>query len=297
MIGLIFPFISSRKVTIPIVKILYAVSLLMCILAIFYNGLLGFNYMTHERIFIASFVYSIPKLKKKKRLSYFGFLVFGAVILLDPRTTSLIAFVITIALTLLLERTASQRFIFLSSVSAGISVIFITYVVDWIKNINSNFKQATGGTDNNVFREGMISVGLQKYSESPVFGSFFKYGGAYEPPQVVYINSSTVANILPLHNDYLEIMVSGGIIGLVLFLICFFLPVVNYLNNRDYIFNEEKIAGDSLFISVIIGATTIAFNPVMNSSRSGFMLTVLSAVLLYISGISARRGRFVLSKS
>lgn len=296
MIGLIFPFISSRRLTIPIVRIFYAISLLMCILAIVYNGFLNFNYMTHERIFIASFVYSIPKFKKKKMLSYFGFLLFGAVILMDPRTTSLIAFAVTIVLTLLLERTASRRFVIFSSLASGIFVIFITYIVDWIKSINSNFKQATGGTDNNTFREGMISVGLQKYAESPIFGSFFKYGGAYEPPQIVYINSSTIGNILPLHNDYLEIMVSGGIIGLILFLICFFLPVANYLRNRDCISSENKITGDSLLISVIIGATTIAFNPVMNSSRSGFILAILSAILLYISGSSLRNDRFALSK-
>lgn len=284
MIGLLLPFSVKIEGFDKIRLLLYIISLEICLISVYFNGFLGLSYMTHERIFLISFIYTLPALIGKRTMAYIGLFLFALVVYLDPRTTSLIALTISVVLVKLFSTVKDNRLTYYVGAASIVIAASFNFVIANIKELNSSFKAVSGGTDNNSFRESMIAIGLEKFAESPLVGSLFKYGGAYPINFTVRLPDGQIASMLPLHNDYLEALVSGGIIGSVLFVACLLVPIFSSFRMRGEMTGELRSMNDSLLIASLIGLIAIAFNPVLNSSRSGFILFVIMSILHLICG-------------
>ena len=102
-------------------------------------------------------------------------------------------------------------------------------------------------------------------------------------------NPPTIDNDIdmdPLHNDYLELLTEGGLIGFGLFVIgmvgCIWLGFKNYIIFRRY--DKLDLAFISLVLAIMLVASmqVIMANPVMNEPQCGFYIYFASSIIIIV---------------
>lgn len=272
--------ISSRKNFSEICKIIYVMAYVLAIVSVIYNGFLQAYYMTHERIFLLSFILANDIIRKNYKALFFSCFLFILVIYLDPRTTSVIIFSLTFGLSLLF-----RLFDFKNVGKLILTIGLFSYMLNsiasqYILSLNSRFKESVQATDNSDFRLSMIQIGTNEFANSPFFGSMFSKGGSYSLDFNVLLSNGTLASSLPLHNDYLEVLVSGGAFGFILWSICISIPIISIMWSRIRITSSDGPYLAALLITTISACIDMAFNPVLNSVRSGSIFSIIFGMLL-----------------
>lgn len=245
----------------------------------------------HELAFIMP-LFLIPALYSKKINYILITLFFAAIIfLINPRTTMFLVYLITfffpiILLTIRIVRI--KTILIISALTLFFVLIFLSQILGFISEIDKIFKTSFGRNSNASFRQYLIVVGIVEFFKSPIYGKYFSGSNGYS-------TKFEHGKELPLHNDLLEIAVQGGIIGVLLFLsgiigIFFTLNKILYQRHNE-LTNPLRILIITVATSLVTGLITIAFNPIVNSTHTGFFF-------FFILGLSILLIRFVrLTKS
>ena len=141
-----------------------------------------------------------------------------------------------------------------------------------------------GKTDNSTTRQTLQEAGLFELYKSPVYGNWFTGN--------ISVRSTVTGPFerVPVHNDYLQLAMSSGIIGLTLFLLVLasLLRVCMRLSAHF-----EQVGSDShrdLSIVLALGISAYAivagFNPVMFDAGNGLVFGLMSGAVLSLRRVS-----------
>jgi O-antigen ligase len=275
-------FADLKSATPILLRWLYRLSLLFIGISLYFS-ITGWSQFAsiHERILMASFAFTIPFFMGKRRSAIIGLLLNIAIIALDPRTTTLIAVIIMVILAWLLKSQQRKWQARLMIMALFISPVIVVISFSQAQTLNSTFKDATATSDNNGFRTAMLQVGIDTFSKSPIIGSGFTDGGSYPTPITVIALDGSLLTELPLHNDYLEVLAGGGIIGGILFLLSLLGPISSGLRLLLVTQSEERVLLAVLCIASVIGLVTQAINPVLNNPKTGFFISACLSMLSF----------------
>lgn len=169
----------------------------------------------HERAFLAPLIFLIPLLGGRKLLTIMGCGAALLLLIVDPRTTMLIVYVIAIGMWVVMFRldSISQKLVLTGMILVGL--LAITAGPTLLKTIDDRFKSAYGMEGNSEFRSGLIQTGIDAFLASPVYGDMFRGGTSF--PTGFYMETAPgrfdQEILAPLHNDYLEFLTKGGLLG------------------------------------------------------------------------------------
>lgn len=229
-----------------------------------------FQGITHERAYLLGPAIVLSLISRNPK-NFIPVLISCLIILLlDPRTTLILVYIVSFLIYAMYYLPFKITRILLA-VSLVLSAASYNLIPSYIAQFNTYFKsniQSNG--DNNKFREYMLDVGIRQFElGNKIIGTGFTSGGAYQ--SIVEVNGNTN---LPLHNDFLEYLVSGGLIGFTLFITILFLITRSLLGVLSM--NRELTAiGLTLMIGFVI---TAGFNPVLNNFRASYPLFILMSV-------------------
>jgi hypothetical protein len=254
------------------------------ILAILFN--LSGELITHEKSFLICPVLLIPFYLRKWLLFLISLFLVLVFINLDPRTTHIINLGIIFILVLVLKLFSIKRVQRLSKFFVFVlfvfSLLFGTIVYDFIRQVNVDYKKSQGADENSYHRELLWLIGFQEFLSSPIYGNYFTGRTSYDPGKTMSGNSEF--DMAPLHNDYLEFLTKGGVIGLLIFLAAIISTLSKafkiIVNNEE----SEKVRKmlSVLFIVIFTACVTMAYNPVINRTRSNFFFYFFIALVFIL---------------
>ncbi|HQY87387.1 MAG TPA: hypothetical protein PK402_01930 [Tepidisphaeraceae bacterium] len=223
----------------------------------------------HERAFLIPLVLLVPHFLKMRWATFTGCVAILAILYLDPRTTLLFVIAITVASLIFFRLAARERQNALVAM-AIIAAIVVAGGTSLLQMVDASYKGAFGRSSNSDFRESLIEVGMQEFRKSPVFGDFFRGPTSFESGGFEYDSNGKLHPIFaPLHNDYLEFLTKGGIIGASLLVAG--LAGTVYLAWRNMMYFRQRGHRDLanwqavLVTSVTALMFTIMVNPVLNN--------------------------------
>jgi hypothetical protein len=146
-----------------------------------------------------------------------------------------------------------------------------------IFSLSSDYFTFVGKANNSQYRLTLISAALQEIEQKPIFGTFFRGSATV---QATVLGNRTYQ--LPVHNDYITIVLCGGIFFLMIFLI---IPV--YLNLRTLrVISSPKCSVDQrriivAFLASINVALASSFaNPILiNPANSTIFYCLIAGVV------------------
>lgn len=243
-----------------IIGIFYVVSCILCL-----SGLVKTDSLiTHEKAFLICPVLLFPFFYNKLFLGIIGLILIFLLIKLDPRTTYVL--VISLIMIGLISMLLFKNIKF-NKLFRYISIIIIIFIlingvniIEYIKEVNVNYKLSQGAAENSYHRELLLEQGISEFEKAPFFGSFFTGVTSYDPGENF--------DMAPLHNDYLEYLTKGGIIGLAIFLLALLFTI-----KKSYVGTElrdENKTQTILLITIISYLLVMSFNPIMNKTRTNF---------------------------
>jgi hypothetical protein len=173
----------------------------------------------------------------------------------------------------------------LLGVGAMAGVLWAVLHVDFLVGLTGTYFTTVGKTDNGSTRVALYQSALQQLSAEPVFAHLFT-----GDLTVATTLSGQSGVVLPIHNDYLGIAMSGGIVASALFLSVFMLA-------NGYAIHAVKICGFSntrgraitALLSSVNTAAVIAFaNPIfMNPETSTAFYAIVFALISLCVGAVA----------
>ncbi|MDV7991225.1 O-antigen ligase family protein [Rhodococcus sp. IEGM 1374] len=177
----------------------------------------------------------------------------------------------------------------LSIPALWLGVVFLVAVVSFrskIEELRIGYFESVGKTDNTRTREVLYEIGVTRLREQPAFGSFFVDNIAVRAPN----NVTGPFKFVPLHNDYLQIAVAGGLIFVALLLVSLFgiiLVAVNSIlkvTDRD---NPNRSV-TSIALATLLAMLVIAiFNPILVEPGAAI---VLALTVVILSNATAQEG-------
>lgn len=202
--------------------------------------------------------------------------------------TGVICFLAYPALTFVLVITVTLVVIALHSLprrrsvpALWLGVVFLLVVVTFrskIEELRIGYFESVGKTDNTRTREVLYELGVNKLREQPVFGSFFFDNIAVRAPN----NVTGPFKFVPLHNDYLQIAVAGGLIFTALLLISFFGIILVAVNSILIVEDRQNPnrSLSSIALATLAAILVIAiFNPILIEPGAAMMLALMVVIL------------------
>ncbi|WP_410471357.1 O-antigen ligase family protein [Gordonia ajococcus] len=157
---------------------------------------------------------------------------------------------------------------------------------DYLERLGGLYYQATGKIDNTRTREILYDVGMNRLSESPYWGSFFVDDISIDSPLGI---TGPVLRV-PLHNDYLQLAVGGGVfwvagfvIAIVVFLASRLLSLADLPRS-----NDQRISMTVAVATCTAILTTAIYNPMLIASQNAIVLALLLVVIANLRDTSAR---------
>jgi O-antigen ligase len=236
----------------------------------------------HERAFLAPLVVLVPILLRRRLLAFLGCSSVAAILLMDPRTTLLIALMLTGGAGLYFFKLNAQARRFALTMAcclAGFSAVAGPTI---LRLFDAQYKAIFGMKGNSDFRSNLLATGLKMFAESPFYGDGFRgptsfYSGFYERGE----NGGWQAIMAPLHNDYLEFLTKGGVIGGALLVAGLAGTVVLAAGNikRYRALGQTDLANWQAVLCVAVMSLmfTILVNPVLNNPVCGLPALLLVA--------------------
>ena len=187
----------------------------------------------------------------KKRRFYIGsilILILG-IILLGSRTSLLIAFLIMTARAYLIIGNKKRYLLFLTGILMAMAML--VFAMPTLKERFLKFDKNISSYSGLSFRSKIWKNVLIVASESPLWG--YGYTNSQEALQLQYtkvnFRRAQIAK-MNAHNQYLQTLLDGGIIGLVFLLLVIFYPVFK---------RSQNFSIDAFFIIIILSLITESF--------------------------------------
>ncbi len=135
---------------------------------------------------------------------------------------------------------------------------------------------------NTLFRFWIWEQRFQQFLESPLYGKLFTASTAifFEPFKL----ASSADNLAPTHNDWLDVMVQGGIIGLILFFLAYTWPIVHLLQLRKKHGTSDKDIKIAVWAVLLLVNMAVAFtfNPFLLNPDISYILWFVAAYSLVL---------------
>ena len=254
--------------------------------------LAGFGYgvipriRVHERAFLLVVPLTYAFLNRRVFLATICLFLMLLVLLINPRTTILLSYAGAFCMIMYHVSSKQTRMIVLPFLCLFLT-FFAFNAYEIMKTVNANVKKSASSSDNSTFREEVWALGRQEFYRSPLYGSFFTRGAAYDYGRKLtseatgeYLDSSLV----PLHNDYLEFFASGGVIGGFLFASAimgvFLMAVRNVTKCRAHYLMGHMKYNQMLSTTLACAMMCMLFNPVINNTQSGFFVYALVSLII-----------------
>ena len=174
----------------------------------------GLTYLRiHERAFLVPLAVLVPLYLRNRWLTAAGALAVLSVLVIDPRTTLLIVCLITVSSAVFYALDARARRA-AAVLLLGLGVVVGLGGSQLLRMVDDGYKGALGKEGNSDFRANLLAIGMEEFRASPLIGDYFRgptsfNSGMYEPDA-----SGRLEVILaPLHDDYLEFLTKGGLVG------------------------------------------------------------------------------------
>lgn len=290
----ILPFLIPRKIKLPesnsILTTLYIMSCFYCAVTIIIvfadNYIGGIKYIGHERVFLLPLIYLIPAIRKQYTLMLIGVVIAVIIYQIDPRTTTVITMALSLLAFIALSFSKAAHYILIIMAVLIFGGMNFNNIYNILKTTNSSIKESAESGDNSDFRESMWQLGINNFEKSPLVGNYFSEGGIYYIGRDIYgfDGSSTFSqNALPLHNDYLEFLVSGGLFGFTLFILTYVYIIYTILIIKSKSNNKQDVGlAVACGVSIICGMFVFSVNPVLNNPRAGYFVYVLIMIVFIV---------------
>jgi len=232
---------------------------------------------SHENSYMIPIALGSSLIARSKKLLFLNLITISLMFRTYPAGTYVISFAITVIylLAFYISRNRKITILFLSLV--WLCQAYFIYVVTFRFSrvlFSSNYVYTLlGKSDNGIYRKFLSEILLIKYYESPVFGSGF----AGE----ILVN--TRFSIVPAHNDYLTILVAGGMVALTIFLLLIFSIQYSVLQLLSFISEFDKKILFTLMCSVNIYLVSMSVNPI---GMKTFNCLIFVSTLFCIRSIS-----------
>ncbi|MGW5321823.1 O-antigen ligase family protein [Rhodococcus pyridinivorans] len=163
----------------------------------------------------------------------------------------------------------------------GLSAVLVLFLVTNLERINewsAQYFQAVGKTDNSHAREVLLRIGLEKLMERPIFGSGFTEKVAVYAPR----NITGPYKFVPVHNDYLQLAMVGGLIFATLFTaasLVLVLFALNYVSRKiGSVYDRRVLAVSAGVLGTLLIMCTV--NPILIDARVALLFAVCVLVIL-----------------
>ena len=250
-----------------------------------YQKMLGIR--IHERAFILTIPLAAAVIERRFARASLAAILMLVILVLNPRTTVLLSYLLIFAF--LVNRSMnSQLKKLVFPFFAVISLVFVFNAYEILKFVNAYVKKTATSSDNSSFREEMWQVGMSHFANAPIYGSLFTHGAAYDYGHI--LNSEKTGEVfestyVPLHNDYLEFLVSGGVIGGALFTVSFLGFILMSFSNINKSMRHQLKShlkyNQILTLTLFTAMVCMLFNPIINNAQNGFFLySVISLIVM-----------------
>jgi hypothetical protein len=229
------------------------------------------NDFKHSRVFLTCFAVVGLALSGQKLLSVLVVAMGIGTFLAYPALTVALAAVVGVTLLVCV------RYRWAPLLLLPILILFVAYAVSNLASARVEYFSYVGKTDNTPARQALLETGLVRFYESPVVGDGFTKN--------LSVESSLTGPYtqVPVHNDYLELAMSGGLIGAGLFCTWAALTLFSAYRCAVHAARLELKRIHALAVTVLVGVATLLLsalvNPVLNDTSNSFVLAVLSVVL------------------
>jgi len=239
--------------------------------------------MTHARSFLIPLAFCVACLRRQYIAAALAAILVSVMVRYDPRTTAMLAIVIALAIFTCAVIPTALRIPLLIA-----SCIVLTGGYNLVRSVNTSFKENMGETDNADFREDKWQMAIREFQESPWIGKCFTGCGDYDHPWghriVDDYGTQLDADTAPLHNDYLEFLVDGGITGMGLFVLgltgTLWLGIKNYAILKRHQLHEHAALALIALIALTIAMMAMACNPIINHPTGVFVYLFVALIIL-----------------
>lgn len=248
----------------------------------------------HERAFLAPLVIGVGLITRHRWLTVAGFACMGVILVLDPRTTMLLVVMMTVAMWLFIFR-VDKKTRWLSAIFViAVGLVAAMAGPEALREIDAKFKGAYKMEGNSDFRSNLLETGIIEFKKSPLIGDLFSGPTSFDSRWHTEVAKGKYEVIMaPLHNDYLEVLTKGGIIG-GLFLIGGLggTAVLGFYNHERFKrFGMAQAAAWQGMLCIAVAALlfTMMVNPVLNNPECAmpayFLVAQIWAGERYLRGL------------
>jgi hypothetical protein len=143
-------------------------------------------------------------------------------------------------------------------------------------------------TGNTEFRRFNIDAKWNQFLQSPVYGNWY-VGFPYIRFTLFSMGIGARDSISVTHNDFLDMLAHGGLVGITLVLFTFYKVAASVGAKLRVVGNTPRETGvmAALIGCVVCGIITMSFNPVLGHGINGFMFWTMVGMLAAISRSAA----------
>jgi hypothetical protein len=207
-----------------------------------------------------------------------------------PSATLVLAAMVTVLILYLTRPGGGNLRVIAVSIVCLLAFLVAMLNTDRTVSVASNYFASVGKINNNVVRLGLWKAGLEKFAHSPLYGDAF-----YGPTTVlVWISNPPYPPYRwpgPLHNDYLLLASSGGVIAIGLFLTWAIGTNVAVFRRYQVLAEAGRVERVRLVRILLVGFNTwlcaALFNPLLQEVGTATALMAIYGILMIASSVPA----------
>lgn len=235
---------------------------LECLWARKFDSIALFNF-SHEKSFLVFFAMYIGILFKRRIMVFLSVILLIFNFLLYPALTYLLCGVSALVIYGLLHRKANKIRFCAYSIGCLSFLYYSTFLIAQPIPILDTFYNFLNRSNNTIYREYLISQVIHQIRENPYFGKFFRGS--------VLVVGETVN--LPVHNDFLTVVLGGGIFCGVLYLGIFLGTNYKVFNLMHQILDKNEKNAIICFCILLNGYFFCSIiNPISMKTQNGMIL-------------------------
>ncbi len=201
-----------------------------------------------------------------------------------PALTYALVVAVGIATVVLCRSRMGTGVLLVGGLASGAAILLLGMSIGEARSV---YFEAVGKTDNTPARDALLEIGLDMFRARPWTGSFFTSDISVPVPRYIVGVSRT-----PLHDDYLQFGVGGGLFAL-LAVVCLAVGIAVLAvrcSRRMYAEGQEAEGNLVTLLAVAhVGLyVTAAFNPVLIDAGAALLTGLLVDLILTISTLSVR---------
>jgi hypothetical protein len=238
-------------------------------------------YGIHERSFLLGFIFVPAFLMRRYRVFALTLAASCILLFLDFRATTAFCLMNSLIIAMFSRYRVSSIFVY--SYMIGIFVFLLTAYMgfDIVWALYAFVKGIHSQSINDEVRRATIVLAFDEWAKMPMFGDFFCGRGAYDlRPYVAWWQEGLV----PLHNDYLDFLVRGGIFGLSMLLAGLASALLITLRSMKSMARQGRddlVMWNTFLMTALVNILfVISFNPVLKTVSHGFVAQLVLAWII-----------------